>query len=106
MFLILLSYTKPLESVDRLVGEHRQFLERHYANGNFLLSGRKEPRTGGIILAKAKSKTEVELILQEDPFYLEEVADYTVIEFIPTMAAEHLAHLKETPLVDGKPTAS
>lgn len=96
MFLILLNYTKPLENVDRLVGEHRKFLERHYTNGNFLLSGRKEPRTGGVILANAKSKADVERILKEDPFSLEKVAEYSIIEFIPTMAAEHLAHLKET----------
>ncbi len=96
MFLILLNYTKPLESVDRLVGEHRKFLEHHYANGDFLLSGRKEPRTGGVILAKAKSKAEVERIVKEDPFSIGNVAEYTIVEFIPTMAAEDFAHLKET----------
>lgn len=96
MFLILLNYIKPLENVDPLVGDHRKFLERHYANGNFLLSGRKEPRTGGVILAKARNKAEVENILKEDPFYSERLAEYSIIEFIPTMAADPLAYLKET----------
>lgn len=94
MFLILLSYTKPLEQVDRLLAEHRKFLERQYAEGVFLLSGRREPRTGGVILARAETQIEIESILKEDPFHRESVAEYSVIEFVPTMAAEDLAHLK------------
>lgn len=94
MFLILLRYTKPLEQVDRLLDEHRAFLERQYAEGAFLLSGRKEPRTGGVILARAESQDEIERILKEDPFYRENVAEYSVIEFVPTMAAADLAHLQ------------
>jgi uncharacterized protein YciI len=95
MFLILLNYIKPLQNVDCLIGEHRRFLERHYASGTFLLSGRKEPRTGGVILARATSRNEVERILKEDPFSIEAVAEYTIIEFVPTMAAENLVYLKE-----------
>jgi uncharacterized protein YciI len=94
MFLILLSHITPIETVDRLIGAHRQFLERHYTSGVFLLSGRKEPRTGGVILAKAKSRSEIEKIIEEDPFSIEKVATYTIIEFIPTMVAENLADLK------------
>lgn len=97
MFLVLLTYIKPLEEIDRLVSGHREFLERHYASGHFLLSGRKDPRTGGVILAKAKDRTEIGKILAEDPFSIAAVAEYTIIEFIPTMAAENLAHLKITP---------
>ncbi len=88
MFLILLNYIKPLEAVDALVGEHRQFLERHYVSGTFLLSGRKEPRTGGVILARANNRSEIEKLIEEDPFSIHQVASYTVIEFVPTMAAE------------------
>ncbi|RTL39614.1 MAG: GTP cyclohydrolase [Rhodocyclaceae bacterium] len=93
MFVVLLNYVKPLSEVDRFVGEHRQFLERHYAAGNFLLSGRKEPRTGGVILATAGSRAEVERIIQSDPFHREEIASYEIVEFLPSMSAEHLADL-------------
>ena len=37
MFIVLLKYIKPLSEVDRFVAEHRDFLARHYASGNFLL---------------------------------------------------------------------
>ncbi len=94
MFVILLSYIKPLSEVDRFVGEHREFLERHYASGHFLLSGRKEPRTGGVILSRAETREEIEIIVRNDPFNRERIAEYEIIEFLPSMAATHLAGLK------------
>lgn len=93
MFAILLNYIKPLSEVDRLVGEHREFLERYYASGHFLLSGRKEPRTGGVILCNAQTRAEVETIVANDPFHREQVAEYEIIEFLPSMAAPHLGGL-------------
>lgn len=95
MFLILLTYKKPLAEVDRFVAEHRAFLEQHYASGQFLLSGRKEPRTGGVILATTAQRAEVEEIVRRDPFHRENIADYEIVEFLPTMAAAQLGHLKE-----------
>ncbi|QDQ27907.1 GTP cyclohydrolase [Chitinimonas arctica] len=96
MFLLILSYKKPLAEVDRFVAEHRAFLERYYESGQFLLSGRKEPRTGGVIFANVESETELAEIIRQDPFCREQIADYEIIEFIPSMSAEHLSHLKET----------
>jgi uncharacterized protein YciI len=94
MFVLLSHYRKPLTEVDRFLGEHREFLQRHYASGHFLMSGRQEPRTGGVILAQAGSRTEITGILQEDPFHREGIAEYQIIEFFPTMAAPELTDLK------------
>ncbi|MBU3050581.1 GTP cyclohydrolase, partial [Chryseobacterium indologenes] len=65
------------------------FLHKHYDSGQFIASGRKEPRTGGIIIAKAASKKEIEQIITEDPFYIHEVADYAITEFIPSKYDEN-----------------
>lgn len=86
MFLILLTYIRPLNEIDQAVADHRRFLERHYADGHFLLSGRQEPRTGGVILVKAKSRIEVEELIRQDPFLQEGLAKYEIIEFVPSMA--------------------
>ena len=94
VFIILLSYIKPLSEVDRFVGEHREFLERYYASGHFLLSGRKEPRNGGVILSKADTRAETESIVLNDPFNREHIAEYEIIEFLPSMATTHLTSLK------------
>lgn len=87
MFLILLSYTQPLATLDALLPEHRAFLQRHYAQGHFLLSGRQEPRTGGVIMAQASHRAEIESWIAEDPFQRAGAARYDIIEFVPTMAA-------------------
>lgn len=94
MFVILLHYLKPLAEVDRFVDEHRAFLERHYAAGNFLLSGRQEPRSGGVILARAKTRAQIETIVREDPFHREQIARYEIVEFVPSMADASLAQFK------------
>lgn len=93
MFIILLNYIQPLAQVDGFVAKHRQFLEQHYASGHFLLSGRKEPRSGGVILALAASKLEVEEIIKKDPFFQNKIAEYQIIEFMPSMSSEMLAGL-------------
>ena len=93
MFVVLLTYTKPLEAVDALVPAHREFLQQMYQAGIFLLSGRKEPRDGGVILANASSLQELHEALELDPFHVHGVATYQVIQFIPTMAAAALQSL-------------
>ncbi|MNN24082.1 YciI-like protein [compost metagenome] len=80
MFIISLHYLQPLEVVDQYIEEHVQFLNKHYEEKRFIFSGRKIPRTGGVILAKASSKEEVEGLIQEDPFYQQRIAEYEITE--------------------------
>lgn len=95
MFLLNLTYVKPLEEIDRLLPEHVRYLDTWYERGMFLCSGRKEPRTGGIILCKCKSREEAESIRNQDPFYREGAASYELMEFRPTKAAKELQVLLE-----------
>ena len=39
------------------------------------------PRTGGIILVLAKSKEEVESVMNEDPFIKNKLAEFNITEF-------------------------
>ena len=82
MFIINLNYIVPLEKLDAHMTDHVKFLQKYYKLNIFLASGRKVPRTGGIILALAKSKEEVEAIMGEDPFYIHKLAEFTVTEFL------------------------
>ncbi len=83
MYVILLKYLKPTEEVDRVVAAHRSYLDTLYAEGVLLASGPQVPRTGGVLLAKGIDKQELQAHLAKDPFALEGIADYTVIEFDP-----------------------
>lgn len=89
MFIISLTYKASMETVEAFIPEHNNFLEKYYRMGNFITSGRKEPRTGGIILAIADSEQEIREIIKEDPFYIHQVADYDIIEFMPSKYNEH-----------------
>lgn len=95
MFVVLVEYIKPLEVIEKLLEEHIAFLDKYYEQSKFICSGRQNPRVGGVILVKAKSKQEVEDIISEDPFYIHQAADYRIIEFAPTKYASDF-----TPFVD------
>lgn len=84
MFAIILKYKKPIEDIERHTPAHREFLDRYYAQGVLLISGRQNPPNGGVILAKAESREQVLAIFAEDPFMTEGVADYEIYAFTPT----------------------
>jgi uncharacterized protein YciI len=81
MFVIELVYKADLSKIDHHMRAHVAFLKKYYASGNFLASGRKIPRDGGIILAVGKSREQIESIVREDPFHQHGLADFRIIEF-------------------------
>lgn len=87
MFVVIINYIKPIEAVDALLPAHREFLDQAYQEGVFLCSGARVPRFGGVILAKEKNREALLQRLHQDPFYLQGVAEYQVIEFTPTKFA-------------------
>ncbi len=90
--LILLEYVRPLEEVDALMEAHVAFLQRGFAEGVFLVAGRREPRTGGVILCRGIAE-DIEALAQADPFVTGEVAVAEVVEFRASFANEAIAGL-------------
>ena len=83
MFIIDIHYKKPIEVIEQFLVAHREFLEEGYKKNYFVASGPKNPRTGGIIVSQLKDKNELESILKNDPFLLNDIAEYHFIEFNP-----------------------
>lgn len=94
MFIVSLSYIAPLEEIDAQLDQHVQWLKQCYSDGLFLASGRKEPRTGGIILARGARQT-LQQRLAQDPFALAGLARYDITEFHPSMTAAGLELLAD-----------
>lgn len=90
MFVIELTYTADLKEIDARMKAHVAFLNKHYAAGTFVVSGRKIPRTGGIILATGKTREELEAIMKDDPFCRHGLADVRVVEFRASQRAEDI----------------
>jgi uncharacterized protein YciI len=81
MFVIELTYKVELSEIDRQMAAHVRFLQKYYASGTFVVSGRKIPRDGGVIVAVGTSRQQIEAIVQEDPFHEHGLADFRIIEF-------------------------
>jgi len=52
------------------------------------LQGHRHRVWGGVIMIKAESRIAVDAIIAEDPFNINGIADYQIVEFTPTMFCE------------------
>ena len=81
MYIIDLHYIVPLDQLDAHMTDHVKYLHKYYKTNTFVASGRKVPRTGGIILALCDSREEIDRIISEDPFFIHKLAEFKVTEF-------------------------
>lgn len=93
MFIIDLTFKVPLATIDLHLDSHLEFLNEQYQQGIFLASGRKEPRTGGIILAQISDKNELLKIMEKDPFVIHDLVDCSFTEFVASKTCEELKFL-------------
>jgi len=89
---VSLTYGADLDAIDAAMSDHVDWLGDAYANGLLLASGRKQPRTGGVIIAIG-NKNEVEALVAYDPFVSRGLASAEVMPFTASMAATPLADL-------------
>jgi uncharacterized protein YciI len=90
MFIIELVYKADLKAIDAAMRPHMAYLKKHYAAGTFVVSGRKIPREGGIILAVGKTRAEIEAIANEDPFVKLGLAETRIVEFRASQRADDI----------------
>jgi uncharacterized protein YciI len=93
MLVLSLTYVKPDEEADRYMEPHMAWVKEGYARGWFLASGRKVPRTGGMILA-AGDRSAIEAHVAADPFTVHGIAEYEITEVALTTVAEGLERLR------------
>ncbi len=82
-FLVELTYLASTEEIDKVITVHREFLQTGYDKGILLLSGPKNPREGGIIIAKEESLESIQDFFKNDPYKTNNIAEYKFIEFNP-----------------------
>jgi uncharacterized protein YciI len=84
-FLVDINYLVPIEQLADIVPVHRAFLQTGYDQGILLLSGPREPRTGGIVIARAETQADLESFFRQDPYAIQKVATHSLIEFNPVL---------------------
>ena len=82
-FIVEITYTAPLETIATVVDRHRAFLKIGYDEGLLLFSGPQNPKTGGLVVARAESLEAIQAFFAKDPFATENVGSYRFIEFGP-----------------------
>lgn len=84
MFVLISRFQKPFEEVNRFFALHSAWVQRQYEAGRFLVSGRREPLIGGIIVARASSEQELREVLNADPYQQRGLAEYEIYAFEAT----------------------
>lgn len=92
MLIVDITYTQPIETIEAYLADHRAWLQVHYDQGLLLASGPKNPRLGGVIIALA-DKAQMEVLIQDDPFFKNNLAWYSFTEFEPVKMAQEINRL-------------
>ena len=93
MFILSLTYIAPLEDADKHMQAHMAWVKAGYDQGIFLASGRKVPRSGGVILARGE-RAALETMCAADPFTVHGIAEYEITEAAFTTTAPGFENLK------------
>lgn len=81
LFVVDIEYVVPFEQIEPVLSPHMAFIKQGYAEGRFLASGPKNPRTGGVIIAIGTSRDEIETLMAQDPFAQNGVVRMQITEF-------------------------
>jgi uncharacterized protein YciI len=83
----------PFEQRDpNLIAAHRQFLQRGYDEGHFLLSGPSVPPMGGVLVARAESREQLNEFLADEPFCkanlmrFSKITEFNPVQHLPVLA--------------------
>jgi uncharacterized protein YciI len=94
MFIVLLRFSKDRGRAAHLMDGHRQWIERGFADGVFILTGSLEAGGGGAILAHATSRPDLEDRVKRDPFVAEGVVAAEILEVTPSRVDDRLGFLR------------
>jgi uncharacterized protein YciI len=95
MYVVSLTYKVPEEIVDFHLPAHVTWLQDAFDEGVFMVAGRKIPRTGALLLSNAERDT-LDTALAKDPFYVNGVADFEVMEFHANRVAAGYENLMDS----------
>jgi uncharacterized protein YciI len=81
LFVVLVHYTAPLAAVDAIRPAHIEHLERYAREGVFHAWARRDPPSGGVLVAVAPDRATLDSILAEDPYIKAGVARPEIVAF-------------------------
>ena len=83
---VLLSYDGAQDAIDALMPDHLAWVTKAYDDGTVLMSGRRTPWTGGVMLVRGNKDT-ADALMATSPWIAKGLATAEVIGFTTGMAA-------------------
>jgi uncharacterized protein YciI len=93
MFVVLLRFSGNKRQAGEFMEGHKQWIERGFDDGVFLLAGSLQPNLGGGIVAHNTSLSALRSRVNDDPFVAANVASAEILEIAPSRADERLKFL-------------
>ncbi len=81
--IVNIKYTVPFEKIQEILPQHRAHLDDGYKADMILMSGPLNPKTGGVVICRADDIDKVKAFFSLDPYYLNNYAEYSFVEFEP-----------------------
>jgi len=80
MFIVLLRFSDNKSAASQFMEGHKEWIDRGFDDGVFLLVGSIQPNSGGAIAAHNTSLLDLQNRLNDDPFVAENVVHAEIIE--------------------------
>lgn len=93
MFMVLLKFSENKAEAGTHMAGHKDWIQRGFDDGVFLLAGSLQPNLGGGILAHNTSLAELESRVKDDPFVVEDVVSAEIMEISASRADDRLGFL-------------
>jgi uncharacterized protein YciI len=93
MFVILLRFSDNKGNAGQFMDGHKEWIQRGFDDGVFLVVGSLQPNSGGGIVAHDTSLSDLQSRVDDDPFVAENVVRAEILEIAPARADERLSFL-------------
>ena len=93
MFIVLLKFSDNKGQAGQFMEGHKEWIERGFDDGVFLLAGSLQPNSGGGIVAHNTTLSDLQSRVNDDPFVAENVVSADILEITPAKADERLNFL-------------
>lgn len=94
MFVVLLRFSSNKGQASQFMDGHKEWIERGFDDGVFLLVGNLQPGLGGGIVAHNTSLPDLQRRVNDDPFVAENVVHAEILEIAPSRTDERLEFLR------------
>lgn len=87
MYLLISTYSAPLDEVDAARAEHLAFLDGLEERGVLVTAGRQTPPAGGVVIIEAETEAQARELIAGDPYVQRGLAEYSVVGWQPARGA-------------------